>query len=55
MVYDTQGNFVKAINGLSFNETFNVVPTHIALHPSARAGFVDGPDIGVTQIQSFTY
>jgi hypothetical protein len=55
LVYDTQGNFVKAINGLSFNETFNVVATHIALHPSARAGFVDGPDIGVTQIQSFTY
>jgi hypothetical protein len=55
LVYDTKGNFVEAINGLSFNDTFLVTPTHIALHPSVRAGFVDGPDLGVTEIQSFTY
>jgi hypothetical protein len=28
---------------------------HIALNPSKRSGFVDGPDQGVTEIQSFTY
>jgi len=31
------------------------VPAHIALNPRKRIGFVDGPDPGVTQIQSFTY
>jgi hypothetical protein len=32
-----------------------VVPTHIALHPSLRTGYVDGPNQGVTEIQNFTY
>jgi len=32
-----------------------VIPMHIALHPSLRYGFVDGPDPGVTEIQSFAY
>jgi hypothetical protein len=54
-VYDTKGNLKKTLNGFNFNNTFNVVPMHIALHPSQRSGFVDGPDQGVTEIQSFTY
>jgi hypothetical protein len=54
-VYDTKGNLKKTLNGFDFNNTFNVVPVHIALNPSKRSGFVDGPDQGVTEIQSFTY
>lgn len=54
-VYDVQGNLVESINGFNFSNAFNVVPAHIALNPSERSGFVDGPDPGVTEIQSFTY
>ncbi len=54
-VYDVAGNFIESINGLNFSNAGNVVPAHIALHPSKRIGFVDGPDPGVTQIQSFSY
>ncbi len=53
-VYDTSGNLQETINGFNFPGG-NVVPVHIALHPSLRSGYVDGPDLGVTQIQSFTY
>jgi WD40 repeat protein len=54
-VYDTEGNLKETLNGFNFNNTFNVVAAHIALNPSKRSGFVDGPDQGVTEIQSFTY
>jgi hypothetical protein len=54
-VYDTKGNLKKTLNGFVFNNTFNVVAMHIALNPSQRSGFVDGPDLGVTELQSFTY
>ena len=54
-VYDTKGNLQETLNGFSFSNTFNVIPMHIALHPGLRAGYVDGPDQGVTEIESFTY
>lgn len=54
-VYDTQGNLKETLNGFSFSNSFNVVPAYIALHPSQRTGFVDGPDSGVNELQSFTY
>jgi hypothetical protein len=54
-VYDTQGNLKETLNGFSFSNTFNVIPMHIALNPKNRSGYVDGPDAGVTDIQSFTY
>ena len=54
-VYDTKGNLKETLNGFNFNNTFNIIPMHIALNPSKRSGFVDGPDSGVTEIQSFTY
>ena len=54
-VYDTAGNLQETLNGFSFSNAFNVIPLHIALNPKRRSGFVDGPDAGVTQIQSFTY
>ena len=54
-VYNTSGELQETLNGFSFSNTFNVVPMHIALHPKLRSGYVDGPDAGVTEIQSFTY
>jgi hypothetical protein len=54
-VYNIDGELQETLNGFSFSNTFNVVPMHIALHPSTRSGYVDGPDATVTEIQSFTY
>lgn len=54
-VYDVKGNLVESLNGFNFSNAFNVIGTHIALNPSTRSGYVDGPDSGVTEIQSFTY
>ncbi len=54
-VYSPSGELQETLNGFSFSNTFNVVPMHIALHPKLRLGYVDGPDSGVTEIQSFTY
>src|SRR5262249_8832141 len=54
-VYDVHGNLQKTLNGFNFSNTFNVIPMHIALNPSRRSGFVDGPDPGVKDIQSFSY
>jgi hypothetical protein len=54
-VYDTKGNLKETLNGFNFNNTFNIIAMHIALNPGRRSGFVDGPDSGVTEIQSFTY
>jgi hypothetical protein len=54
-VFDPSGNFIESINGLSFSNASNIIPAHIALKPSNRSGFVDGPGAGVAQIQSFTY
>jgi hypothetical protein len=54
-VYNTQGKLVESLNGFNFSNASNVVFTHIALNPSNRTGYVDGPSLGVTDIQSFTY
>jgi len=54
-VYDEQGNLIESLNGFHFSNTFNVIPMHIALHPTMRFGYVDGPDDGVREIQSFAY
>jgi hypothetical protein len=54
-VYDEKGNLKETLNGFHFSNTFNVIPSHIALKPNARMGFVDGPDQGVTEVQSFNY
>jgi WD40 repeat protein len=53
--YTPGGELKETLNGFNFSNTFNVVAMHIALHPSQRSGYVDGPDSGVTEIQSFTY
>jgi hypothetical protein len=54
-VYNTKGQLVESLNGFNFSNAFKVVGTHIALNPSTRSGYVDGPDSGVTELQSFTY
>ncbi len=54
-VYDTKGNLRETLNGFNFSNAFNIIPAHIALHPSTRTGFVDGPSANVNQLQSFTY
>jgi len=54
-VYDIHGKLVESLNGFSFSNTFNVIGTHIALNPKNRTGYVDGPNSGVTELQSFTY
>lgn len=54
-VYDPNGNLIESINGFSFSNASNVIPAHIALKPSNRTGFVDGPSATVAEIQSFTY
>lgn len=54
-VYDEAGDLIESIDGFHFSDLGNVVPMHIALHPSLRLGFVDGPDDGVTQLEAFRY
>jgi hypothetical protein len=54
-VYTPDGTLKETLNGFNFSNSFNVVPMHLALNPSQRSGYVDGPDAGVTEIQSFTY
>ena len=54
-VYDRVGNLIESLNGFNFSNAGNVIPAHIALKPGARSGFVDGPDPGVREIESFTY
>jgi hypothetical protein len=50
LVYDTKGNFVEAINGLSLPAS----PVNIAINPSKRLGFVLVTP-ALTELQSFTY
>ena len=54
-VYNPQGKLIESLNGFNFSNASNVIGTHIALNPSNRSGYVDGPNSGVTDIQSFTY
>jgi len=54
-VYDTKGNLQETLNGFSFSNGFNVVAAHIALKPSNRTGFIDGPSTSVSEVQGFNY
>lgn len=53
VVYDESGNVVESITGFSFSNRFSVVPLRIAVNPSTRTGWVDGP--GIDQLQQFHY
>jgi hypothetical protein len=50
LVYDEQGNFIEAVNNLKLPAS----PAYMALHPSARAGYVIVAP-AATELQSFTY
>lgn len=53
-VYDIKGNLVESLDGFNFSNASSVIRTHIALNPTNRTGYVDGPDGGIS-IQSFSY
>jgi hypothetical protein len=53
-VYDIRGEHVETVYGLEFQDGFNVLPTHIALNPSRRLGFINGPNLN-DSLQAFTY
>jgi hypothetical protein len=50
LVYDEQGNFLEAVNGLSLPAS----PAYMALHPSNRTGYVIVTP-ALSSLQSFTY
>ncbi len=52
-VYNTSGVLEETLNGFSFSNASSVIPMHIALKPSTRTGFVDGPSTG--EVEGFTY
>ena len=49
-IYDEQGNFIKAVNGLSLPAS----PAYMALQPSNRTGYVIVTP-ALTELQKFTY
>jgi hypothetical protein len=53
IVYDERGKMVEYINGFEFEDNFSVVVPHLAVNPSKRTGYVNGP--GLNQLQEFTY
>jgi hypothetical protein len=53
VVYDVKGNFVEAITGFNFSNRFTVVPVRVAVNPTTRTGWVDGPNID--KLQQFFY
>ncbi|MGA7752837.1 MAG: hypothetical protein WCB05_08400 [Candidatus Sulfotelmatobacter sp.] len=52
-VYNTSGVLQETLNGFNFSNASTVIAMHIALKPSTRTGFVDGPGNG--EEQGFTY
>lgn len=53
IVYDEHGKLVEFINGFNFLNQFSVVVPHLAVNPSKRIGYVDGPNFN--ELQEFTY
>jgi len=53
VVYDENGTLVESITGFNFSNASTVVPVRIALNPSKRMGWVNGPNIN--ELQQFTY
>jgi hypothetical protein len=54
-VYSTNGTLEETLNGFDFANASGVIGIHIALHPSQRSGYVDGPESAGNALQSFTY
>ena len=53
-VYEENGTLLKSINGLNFTDAGGlVIPIRIAINPSKRIGWVNGPQ--VSELQEFSY
>lgn len=53
-VYDESGNLVESINGFNFTDAGDyVIPVKIAINPTARTGWVNGPN--GDELQQFSY
>lgn len=52
-VYHENGVLLESINGFNFSNASSVIPVRIALNPSKRTGYVNGPNID--QLQAFSY
>lgn len=52
-IYNTKGVLEGTLNGFNFSNASTVIPVHIALNPSTRTAFVDGPS--ANQMQGFSY
>ncbi len=53
VVYDERGNLVESIPGFHFSNASTVIPARVAVNPTLRMGWVDGP--GINEIQQFFY
>jgi len=53
IVYDEHGTLLEYINGFNFIDNTAVIVPRIAVNPSARIGYVNGP--GLSNLQEFSY
>jgi hypothetical protein len=53
IVYDEHGTLVEYINGFNFYFYKTVIVPHLAVNPSARTGYVNGPT--PSELQEFSY
>lgn len=52
-VYNESGTLEESINGFNFSDSSTVIPVRISLNPTARIGWVNGPQ--GDQLQEFSY
>lgn len=55
LVYNEHGKLVEYINGFSFLNADTVIIPHLAVNPSKRLGYVNGPWPSFNELQGFTY
>ena len=53
IVYDEHGKLVEYLDGFNFINNYTPVVPHLAVNPSSRTGYVNGP--ALNQLQEFTY
>ncbi len=53
IVYDERGKLIEYIDGFNFLNLFTPVVPHLAVNPSSRTGYVNGPNLN--QLQEFSY
>jgi hypothetical protein len=52
-VYNESGMLEESINGFNFSDRSTVIPVRISINPTARTGWVNGPQ--ADQLQEFSY